>query len=130
MSTWTVYTFETGPAMVKAAVLMAVSLPSLVSTSSYWTDPQSPMVLEYRVVTLSEAAENVTEPASPIVKVIEVTEAGFESCRSASGMVAVRHGSSMVTVKTIFSESPDGVNVVEPAGPLFAMVKVLPNLTS
>jgi hypothetical protein len=76
------------------------------------------------------AGENVTVPASPSVNVIEVTEDGKESRRSASGMVAVRHGSSMVTVKTIFSESPDGVNVVEPAGPFAAIVRVLPNLTS
>ena len=45
-------------------------------------------------------------------------------------IVAVVQGSTTVTVNTIFSESPEGVNVVEPAGPLLAIVIAFESLTS
>ena len=45
-------------------------------------------------------------------------------------IVAVSHGSVITIVNTTFSASVDGVKVVEPAGPLLAIVIVFDNLTS
>ena len=44
-------------------------------------------------------------------------------------IVADVHGSVTVIVNTVFSESVDGVNVEDPAGPLLAIVMVFETLT-
>ena len=97
---------------------------SLVSSKSWnEVEPQSKAGSLCVSITLFVGTEKVT-----VVELPSSTETVLGE-KDRELIVAVVQGSVTVISKTVLSESAEGVKVVEPAGPLDAIVRVLLNLT-
>ena len=75
-------------------------------------------------MTLLVGAEKVVVAVVPSVNEID------PGLNTRAFIEADEHGSVIVIVNIVFSASVDGVKVVDPAGPLLAIVMVFDNLTS